>query len=106
MHAWILHGTNQGLRRRNRCVRESEDWIPREWLGSEASVEQIETEELQACSELDLAEWREFISKMQPGDQRRHFFSPNESWLLIAGRAGYAIVRQGKVADGSIAILN
>ena len=75
-------------------------------LGSETSVEQIEAEELRGRSELYFAEWREFISKMQPGDQLRNFFSPNESWLLMAGRAGYAIVRQDKVVDAFITILS
>ena len=87
-------------------MRAPEDWIPREWLGSETSAEQIEAEELPGRSKLYLAEWREFISKMQPGDQLRHFFSPNESWLLMAGRAGYAIVRQGEVVDAFITILS
>lgn len=87
-------------------MREREDWIPREWLGGETSVEEIESEELQGRSELYLAEWREFISQMRPGDELRHFFSSDESWLLMAGRAGYAIVRQGEVVDAFITILN
>ena len=45
-------------------------------------------------------------SKMEPGDQLRHFLSPDESWLLMEGRAGYAIVRQGGVLDAFITILS
>jgi hypothetical protein len=86
-------------------MRESEDWIPREWLGSETSVEEVEAD-FQNFDEPWHTEWREFISKMQPGDQLRHFFSSNESWLRMAGRAGYAIVRQGEVVDAFITILS
>jgi hypothetical protein len=34
------------------------------------------------------------------------FLSPDESWLFMAGRAGYAIVRQGEVMDAFITILS
>jgi hypothetical protein len=70
-------------------MREREDWIPREWLGTETSVEQIESELYP--NERLRAEWREFISKMQPGDQLRRFSSTDEAWRRLAGRAGYAI---------------
>lgn len=86
-------------------MRECEDWIPREWLGSETSVEEVEAD-FQDFGEHWHDEWRSFISQMQPADQLRHFFSPNESWLLMAGRAGYAIVRQGEVVDAFITILS
>jgi hypothetical protein len=87
-------------------MSESGDWIPREWLGGEASVEQIEAKELQGCNEQHLAEWRSFISKMQPGDQLKWFFSTDESWLALARRAGYAIVRQGEVVGSFVTLLN
>ena len=87
-------------------MHECEDWIPREWLLGETSVEQIEAAQLQGCSQLYVAEWREFISKMQLGDQLRDFLSPPETWVRLAGRAGYAIVRQGEVVDAFITILS
>jgi hypothetical protein len=43
---------------------------------------------------------------MQPGDQLKSFFSPDESWLALAGRAGYAIVRQDEVVDSFVTFLN
>ena len=86
-------------------MHEREDWIPLEWLLGETLVEEVEAD-FQHSSEHWHNEWREFISQMQPGDQLRHFFSSEESWLLMAGRAGYAIVRQGKVVDAFITILN
>jgi hypothetical protein len=51
-------------------------------------------------------EWRSFISQMQPEDQLRHFSSPAESWHHLAGRAGYAIVRQSEVVDAIVTLLN
>jgi hypothetical protein len=86
------------------AVREREDWIPRQWLGRETSLEEIESAPYP--NELWLREWREFMSQMQPGDQLRWFSSPDEAWRLLAGRAGYAIVRQGEVVDAFIIILN
>ena len=86
-------------------MREPGDWIPCEWLGAETSAE-IETEELQGFNEQYLAEWRSFISQMRTGDQLRYFYSPSQTWLALAGRAGYAIVRQGKVVDSFITILS
>lgn len=87
-------------------MHESFGCVPGEWLGGETSVEQIEAEELQGRNERWLAEWRSFISQMQPGDQLRHFLSPPETWLRLAGLAGYAIVRQGKVVDSLVTILS
>ena len=81
------------------------DSVPREWLGDETSVEQIEAK-LKGYNEPFLAEWRLFISQMQPGDQLRHFSSPPETALLLAERAGYAIVREGKVVDSFVTILS
>ena len=86
-------------------MREREDWIPHEWLGSETTIEQIESD-FRDFNERWHTEWREFISQIQRGDELRHFFSPNETWLHLAGRAGYAIVRQGEVVDAFITILN
>lgn len=87
-------------------MREREDWIPREWLGGKASVEQIEAVQLQGCSDRYRVEWRSFISQMQPGDQLRCFSSPEKLWRLMAGRAGYAIVRQDEVVDSFVVILS
>jgi hypothetical protein len=85
-------------------MREPEDWIPREWLGSETSLEEIESELYP--NERLCAEWREFISQMQLGDQLPRFSSTNEAWRRLAGRAGYAIVREGDVVNAFITMLS
>lgn len=41
-------------------------------------------------------EWQKFISAALPGDSLWAFRSPRETWNDLAGRAGFAIVRNGK----------
>jgi hypothetical protein len=86
-------------------MREGEDCIPREWLRDETSLERVQGE-LQATNDGFQTEWREFLAQMQLGDQLHDFLSPPETWQLMAGRAGYAIVRDGKVVDAFITILS
>ena len=44
-----------------------------------------------------LEQWRVFISQMGAGDELWFFESPAETWNSLAGRAGYALVRSGRV---------
>jgi hypothetical protein len=47
-----------------------------------------------------------FISAMQPGDQLWWFSSPEETWRMLCGRAGYALVRNGDIIDRAIVVMN
>ncbi len=51
-------------------------------------------------------EWMPFIELMQPGDELWQFCSPGESWANLAGRAGYAIVRDGEIVHSLVTLLN
>jgi len=46
-----------------------------------------------------LEKWRAFISQMGAGDELWFFESPPETWAGIAGVAGYALVRAGRIID-------
>jgi hypothetical protein len=43
---------------------------------------------------------------MQPGDELWTFSSPAESWKYLAGRAGVALVRDGKPIKVVITLMN
>ena len=51
----------------------------------------------QGTSPAWLEKWRQFIPQMLPGDELWSFESPPETWAALAGAAGYAIVRSGRV---------
>src|SRR5580692_3825247 len=50
--------------------------------------------------------WKPFIAQMQPGDELWHFSSPPETWANMAGRAGYAIVRDGVIVHSLMTLMN
>jgi len=50
--------------------------------------------------------WSPFIAQMLPEDELWRFRSPPNSWANKAGRAGYAIVRDGVVIDSLVTLLN
>lgn len=43
---------------------------------------------------------------VQPGDRVFEFSSPAETWQDLCGRGGYIIVRNGKIADIAITVMN
>jgi hypothetical protein len=43
--------------------------------------------------------WRGHFAQMAPGDEIWKFSSSPESWACLAGRAGIALVRDGKIVD-------
>jgi hypothetical protein len=50
--------------------------------------------------------WKPFIALMQPGDELWRFCSPDHTWPNLAGRAGYAIVRDGEIVHSLVTLLN
>jgi hypothetical protein len=51
-------------------------------------------------------QWRALLAQMQEGDELWQFSSPAESWQHLAGRAGIALVRQGKVVASIVTLMN
>lgn len=46
--------------------------------------------------------WNSLRSQLRPGDRIWTFRSPGADWERWAGRAGYAVVREGVVVDGVV----
>lgn len=51
-------------------------------------------------------EWVKLKSKMQPDDELWYFRSPEHTWRMMAGREGYAIVRNGEPIDCIVTCLS
>lgn len=50
--------------------------------------------------------WESLKSRMNAGDELWYFCSPPETWRHLAGRAGVALVRDGKVIETLIVLMN
>ena len=72
---------------------------PAEWLDEKISLDEAEG----ARSGLR-DKWAELKAQMKPGDEIWTFASPPESWKHLAGRSGFALVRNG-VAIMTIVIM-
>jgi hypothetical protein len=83
--------------------------IPKEWLGRAVSIADAEEDNTRAGSvpfgHLN-ADWERLKASMLPGDEIWGFCSPPDSWQHLAGRAGYALVRDGQVIDCIVTMLN
>jgi hypothetical protein len=51
-------------------------------------------------------QWRALLAQRQPGDELREFCSAPESWQHLAGRAGIALVRDGREVASVVTRLN
>ena len=69
------------------------------------TVEQAEAENLVTSERLGTKpvpfgfcnpEWKALLAQMQPGDELWEFSTSGHSWEHLAGRAGIALVRNGK----------
>ena len=50
--------------------------------------------------------WKAMISKMQDGDELWEYTSPAEMWEILAGQDGIVLVRDGKVIDDLLLVMN
>jgi hypothetical protein len=50
--------------------------------------------------------WQALLARMQEGDELWEFCSSPESWAHLAGREGIALVRDGKIIDSILTIMN
>jgi hypothetical protein len=73
--------------------------MTRDWLTRQLTVQELET--LRSSSELQA-----LTAQMQPDDEIWEFSSPPESWQLLMGWAGIALVRDGEVIDSIVTEMN
>lgn len=81
--------------------------VPKEWLRQRTTVAEVEAGfKPQQLSASWLEDWKALVATMQPGDELWSYCSPPDSWHQLAGRAGYAVVRQGEVIDVILTMMN
>lgn len=51
-------------------------------------------------------QWRKLLEQMQDGDELWEFMSDDESWEMLAGRAGIALLRDGKIIAEIVTRMN
>ena len=77
-------------------MSEPDTWPPVEWLVEPAA--DITAEEYSARYAVTVV--------IQDGDVVWRFSSPPDSWRYLAGRAGFALVRDGKIVHSFTRILS
>jgi hypothetical protein len=85
-----------------------------DWLIGKTTVEVVEEKyfkemELYAHSEQANKlnpRWGSFKAQIEPGDELWEYCSPMESWEARCGRAGFAILRDGKVVASYLRMMN
>jgi hypothetical protein len=91
------------------------DVIPKGWLKQKTTIEKAEQAHQVSDKRLGPkpvpfgfinARWEEFKAGIRPGDELWEFSSPDRSWKDLAGRAGFCIVRQGRIIDAIITRMN
>ena len=93
--------------------------IPKEWLQNTTTVAEAEAvnpgitdDRVEKYPEaakpfgFKHGEWEALKAQMRPGDQLWTFASPPESWKHLAGRAGIALVRDGKTIAVLLGAMN
>lgn len=90
-----------------------EPWLS--WRVRQVSVEQAEAAHLVSHPQLGPepvpfgfvhAAWQRLLDAMQPGDELWEIRSPPETWADEGGRAGYALVRAGRVIEVVLTSIN
>ncbi|MCI0701450.1 MAG: hypothetical protein L0241_10250 [Planctomycetia bacterium] len=85
------------------------------WLKKRTTVADVEAASMVSDPELGPepvpfgfinAQWKALLAQMQPGDELWEFSSSQESWQALAGRAGIALVRTGKVVDSMVTMMS
>ena len=81
--------------------------IPKEWLQRKTTVADVEAGFAQEPPVGRwLEDWQALVSGMHLGDELWEYCSSLESWQHLAGRAGYAVVREGVVVNEILTMMN
>ena len=87
----------------------------KEWLKKRISIEEAEQKNLVEDERLgpdpvpfgfQIERWSALKGQIQEGDELWEFSSPKETWVNLCGRAGICIVRNGKVLDSIVTMMN
>ncbi len=75
-------------------------YVPKEWLIKKVSFDEVEKKWKKHKG------WQRLKPLLLKGDEMWLFNSPKEYWKRMAGRKGYAIVREGQPIGGFLTSLN
>lgn len=87
---------------------DEESAIPQSWLTKRVTLDEVETQHTyhgKVFGGLHEA-WETLKSQIAEGDELWEFSSSSESWEHLAGRAGIALVRDGKAIDSLVTLMN
>jgi hypothetical protein len=89
-------------------MSDEESVVPQSWLQKQLTVEEVEAEYRQEAVPFGgmNEQWVALRSQMIEGDEIWEFSSSAASWDHLAGRAGLALVRNGKAIDCIVTIIN
>jgi hypothetical protein len=89
---------------------DEEDLIPKDWLQEKLSLQQAEAANTRPEGGVPFGgqneRWERLKASLQSGDQIWAFYSPPVTWEHCAGRSGVAVVREGRVVDCLITMMN
>jgi hypothetical protein len=82
---------------------EKDDFVPtKELLIKKISIEDAEWEYWGALEK----RWLEMKQQIQSGDELWQFTTPPKTWEHLYGRAGIALVRQGRIINSIVTVMN
>lgn len=99
---------------REDLLEESSE-ISKSWLQKKITLKEAETIHLVKDDRLGPEpipfgfsndEWKAMIAKMEDGDELWEFCSSLESWRIMGGREGIALIRNGQVIDHIVTRMN
>jgi hypothetical protein len=89
---------------------DEEDRIPKDWLQEKLSLQQAEAANTLPEGGVLFGgqneRWERMKASLQSSDQIWSFYSPPVTWEHCAGRSGVAVVREGRVVDCLITMMN
>ena len=82
--------------------------VPPEWLFDPVDIDEIESDWLDKSGPYGVPReaWIKMKSQMVEGDDIRACSATADYWKNLAGRAGYALVRDGKVIASIVTMMN
>jgi hypothetical protein len=91
-------------------IRQVKDWLVRRVTVAEAEAANV-THLLEpgldpAPFDRANARWRNLVAQASDGDELWQFGSPQDTWKRLAGRTGYAIMRDGEPVTVAITFLS
>jgi hypothetical protein len=100
----------QDERKQDERKQDEEDRVPKSWLYERISLQQAEADNSNREGGVPFGEqndrWERLKACLHEGDEIWAFCSPSESWEQLAGRAGLAVVRNGRVVKCLVTKIN